>query len=605
MKKNNDTRSTGARSAVVLTIIWIIWVAIMYYLLLPALNVHSAGLWLFVIFICALPAAVLCLIRQFAMAVGVKKHMESGKSVGISFGIMGGLLIMFFLLLFFGSSMFHASSYASILQPTEYSFSEDLNQATEVSKIALMDTDSAILLGNREIGSLSDVVSQYNVSEDYSQIDLAGSPVKVSALDYAGFFKYLGNKKNGVPGYVQVDPVGQNAEYVKLKDGMKYVPSAYFAKDLKRHLRFLYPTKIFDNLHFELDEEGNPYYVASVKEYTVGVFGGETVQGAIACNPIDGSCQYYAASDIPRWIDNVFDGDLLVEQYNWYGKLSNGFWNSVFGKKGCKRCTETIQNDSDSDDSDDSDDDDTTYMPNYGYVSKDGDIWIYTGVTSVNDDASNIGFILVNERTSEAHYFTIAGADENSAMSAAEGEVQEKGYQASFPSLINVDNQPTYIMVLKDASGIVKLYAMVNVESYNKVTTASSLDECFAKYRKLIGSATGDDVSEQADDGTTDSNEDENVQTVSQSFTVNGIQYVDIDGNTYVYLTGNDQNLYKMKFAEDESLIYVKAGDQIDAECVQGDGKAYTMKSFSVKAIDNSAEKVENTTEAVKSTQTK
>lgn len=602
MKKNNGIQTTGIKSKVVLTIIWIIWVAIMYYLLLPALNIHSAGLWLFVIFICALPATILCMIHSFIMAFD-KKHMSTGKGVGIGFGITSVLLLLFFVLIFFGSSMFHASSYASIMQPKEHEFTKDINQATEVSKIALMDTDSAILFGNREIGSLSDVVSQYNVSENYTQIDLAGNPVKVSALDYAGIFKYFGNKKNGVPGYVQVDPVGQDAKYVKLKKGMKYVPSAYFSEDLKRHLRFMYPTKIFDNIHFELDEDGNPYYIASVMEYKIGLFGGETVQGAIACNPVDGSCTYYSVADIPRWIDDVFDGDVLTTQFNWYGKLSNGFWNSIFGKKGCKRCTETVQKSTKSGDSDKKDEE--TTMSDYGYVAKDGDIWIYTGVTSVNDDASNIGFILVNERTSEAHYFPIAGADESSAMAAAQGEVQEKGYRASFPSLINVDNQPTYIMVLKDASGIVKLYAMVNVESYNKVTTSSSLDECFAKYRKLIGSKSDDtstDQGDKTDKGSKDSDTDKDAPTVDKSFTVDRIQYVDVDGNTYVYLTGTDKNLYKMKFADDESLIYVKSGDQIDAKCIQGDGKAFTMKKITVKAVDNSNQKLENTTEVIKGT---
>lgn len=586
-KKNRDYKS-GKKGAIVLTVIYILYVALMYYLLLPALNIHSAGLWMFLLGICLLPAAVLSLLYRYVSAYKQKREVAHGRGTGILFGAFGGLLMLFFLLLFFGSSMFHASSYASIMQPEEYDFMTDINQSNAVSKIALMDTDSAILLGNREIGSLSDVVSQYNVSENYTQIDLAGSPVKVSALNYAGFFKYLGNRSSGIPGYVQVDPVGQDAQYVELDEGMRYVPSAYFAKDLKRHLRSSYPTMIFGNINFELDESGNPYYVASVFDYTIGIFGGETVKGAIVCNPVTGACEYYDVDKIPTWVDDVFDGDLLVEQYNWYGQLSNGFWNSIFGKKGCKKCTETIQADSDS--QEDDDDDDESYMPDYGYVAKDGDIWIYTGVTSINDDASNIGFILVNQRTSEAHYYTVAGADESSAMAAAEGEVQEKGYHASFPSLVNVDDHPTYIMVLKDDSGIVKLYAMVNVESYNKVTTASDLEECFAKYRKLIGTDTGEDSDSSVTDDAADSSDtddtadaqEENETTESRSFTIESIQYVAIDGNTYVYLIGGDKSLYKMKFSEDESLIYLKAGDNVSAECVKTAENTFRMKSFAV-----------------------
>ena len=580
--------SSGWKSAVILAVIWVLWVAVMYYLLLPALNIHSVGMWMFVIFVMLFPAGGLGCVWMVIRAAqdGTKDYNRYGRPAGICMGGAGVLLLIFLLLLLIGAKMFHADGYASILPVEEYDFHEDMNQAPAVSNIALMDTDSAVLLGNREIGSLSDVVSQYNVSEDYSQIDLAGSPVKVSALDYAGFFKYMGNKDDGVPGYVRVDPVGQHAEYVALEQGMKYVPSAYFSKDLRRHIRSKYPTKIFDNIHFEVDEEGNPFYVASVYDYTIGVFGGETVKGAIVCDPVSGDCMYYEAADVPHWVDNVFDGDLLVEQYNWYGKLSGGFWNSVFGKKGCKKCTETVNGNSSDDE-----DEDETFAPDYGYVAKDGDIWIYTGVTSVNDDASNIGFIMVNERTAEAHYYVVAGADESSAMAAAEGEVQEKGYQASFPSLINVDDQPTYIMVLKDASGIVKLYAMVNVESYNMVTTAVSLDDCFAKYRTLLGMGeSGMDANEDETDEDGDKAEEnlkgdgaaqptEPVETSEMSFIVSAIHYIDVDGSTWVYLSGEDGNVYKQRFADNENLIFLAVGDNVTAQCAEVSPRIYQMYS--------------------------
>lgn len=567
----------GVKSGITIAVIWVVWVALMYYLLLPALNVHSAGMWMFLILVCLVPAALGMLLHQLIKNSGSASYNPVSKKTGVVFGTAACAMALFLLLLLFGAPMFHASAYASILKLEDYDFNEDINQATAVTNIALMDTDSAILLGNREIGGLSEVVSQYNVSDSYSQIDYSGSPVKVSALNYAGFFKYMGNKESGVPGYVKVDPVGQNAEYVAVDEGMKYVPSAYFGKDLKRHIRMQYPTKIFGNLHFEINEDGAPYYVASVYDYTIGVFGGETVQGAIVCDPISGECVYYAAAEVPQWVDNVFEGDLLVKQYDWYGKLSNGFMNSIFGKKGCKKCTETIEKNADDED----EDEDASYAADYGYVSKDGDIWIYTGVTSVNDDASNIGFILVNERTSEAHYYTIAGADESSAMSAAEGEVQEKGYQASFPSLINVDNQPTYIMVLKDASGIVKLYAMVNVESYNMVTTATDIDECFSKYRKLMGTEEASEDSGTSDETieNDDALEDENAEIIAMDFVIQSIQYVDIEGNTYVYLAGEDGNVYRQRFADNEKLIFLNPGDSVSADCIFEEDGVYRIKT--------------------------
>jgi hypothetical protein len=275
-----------------------------------------------------------------------------------------------------GAKVFHASSYASIIQVQDAVFEEDLAETLSTDSIALMDTQSAKMLGDREIGSLSTVVSQYNVSEDYTQIDYNGSPKKVSALDYAGFFKWKNNHEEGVPGYVIVDPVSMSASYQKNDSGMIYVPSAFFREDAARYIRRHFTTEIFGNPHFEIDEEGNPYYVAEVYEQTISLFGGETVKGAILLNPVDGEVQYYALDAVPNWVDVVYDGDLICTQYNWYGTLQNGFVNSIFGKKGCKRVTTYTSSDEESEDE--------APVSDYGYVAKDGDIWIYTGITSVN-----------------------------------------------------------------------------------------------------------------------------------------------------------------------------------------------------------------------------
>lgn len=440
-----------------------------------------------------------------------------------------------------GSTIFNATKYSTILSVTESNFSEDISESVGTDSIALMDTDSAKMLGDREIGSLSNVVSQFNVSENYTQIDFNGKPIKVSALDYAGFFKWINNKDTGIEGYVTVDPVSMSASFHKC-DGMKYVPSAYILENAYRHIWLSYPTAMFGNLHFEIDEDGNPYYIASVYDKTISLFGGKTVKGCIILDPITGDMEKYDVEDIPVWVDVVFDGNLLCEQYNWYGKLSNGFLNSVIGKKGCKQVTNYYSDE----------ENDSTPMVDYGYVSKDNDIWIYTGITSLNGDSSNIGFLLANERTGESHYYTIAGADEKSAMVAAEGEVQEKGYQASFPSLINVDNNPTYIMVLKDSGGLVKLYAAVNVEQYNLVTTAATQKECLAKYKALLGINESEDSSEA---------------NSTKEITISSIKLIDIDGNTYIYLISEEEEIYKAKASTHEDMLLLKSGDKVELSC--------------------------------------
>lgn len=520
-----------------------------FYVFCPAFNFHNIGLWIII----DIAVLLFIVIERLAQGykdfgwVSVKKKTGSkgrGKQIAkFNFNIKHYIvpIVITSLIVLVGiisSTLFNATSYAEILKVKDSDFTVDLAESVGTDSIALMDTASAQMLGDREIGALSDVVSQFNVSYDYTQIDFNGKPIKVSALEYAGFFKWINNSNNGIKGYVTVNPVTMSASFEK-SDGMKYVPSAYFSQNAYRYLWMKYPTLMLDNLHFEIDESGKPYYIASVIEKTIGLFGGTTVSGCVVLDPVSGETQRYNVSEIPKWIDVVFYGDLICEQYNWYGMYQNGFLNSIFSKKDCKQVTTYY--------SDDEEAYDETPVSDYGYVAKDGDIWIYTGVTSVNGDSSNIGFLLANERTGESRYYTIAGADEKSAMAAAEGEVQEKGYQASFPSLINIDGNPTYIMVLKDSGGLVKLYATVNVEQYNIVTTAATQEECIKKYKAALG---------------IDSSESKE-EIKEKEIIISSIKYIDVDGNTYIYLIDGESNIFKAKASANENMLLLNIGDKV------------------------------------------
>lgn len=533
-----------------------LFVGLWLFVFCPAIHLQNPGLWILA------AVALFLFIFLFRLMQGHRdfgriswnypkkkkgKNQEPATRFAVKYYLPPiGVLVLTGLLAAIGSPLFNATAYASIRTVTQSDFAADLAESVGTDSIALMDTASAQMLGDREIGSLSDVVSQYDVSWDYTQIDWGGKPIKVAALDYAGFFKWFNNSDVGVQGYVTVDPVSMSASFHAC-EGMKYVPSAYFFQDARRHLWMEYPTLMLDNLHFEIDENGKPYYVASVVEKSIFLFGGHTVSGCVVLDPVTGDTVRYDVEETPRWVDVVFDGNLICEQYNWYGSYQNGFWNSVFAKKDCKQVTTyTVSENADEDEEDDAP------ISDYGYVAKDGDIWIYTGITSVNGDSSNIGFLLANERTGESRYYVIAGADEKSAMAAAEGEVQEKRYQASFPSLINIEGHPTYIMVLKDSGGLVKLYATVNVEQYNLVTTAATQTECIAKYKALLGIAPS---------------EPSQPETVTHTVTLAAIKYITIEGNTYLYLIDTENNLYKAKAADHEEMLLLKEGDRVELVC--------------------------------------
>lgn len=429
------------------------------------------------------------------------------------------------------STVFNARAYANVITVTEADFATDMKETNEVTNIALMDGNSARYLGNKTLGSVSHMVSQYVVSDRYTQINYQYTPKKVANLEHADFFKWFANKDKGVPGYVMVDPVNNSAEYMELKTPLKYVDSAYFNHDLMRKLRFEYPTKIFDDfISFEVNDEGTPYYIITCLKPKVFPFGAMDVCEAIVFDPCTGESEIYAVEDVPAWVDAVYSGDLAEQKYNWYGTLSGGFINSMIGNKDCKQTTD-----------------------DYGYIVIGDDVWYFTGVTSVTSDESNIGFIISNARTGEYKYYPVVGAEEYGAMNAAEGVVQEKGYKASFPSLINVSGQATYIMVLKDASGYVRLYALVNVEHPSLVATAPKQEEAMKAYRALL-----------AENGIVDSGKVPDPSLPIVTITVADIKTYTVDGNTVLYFVDESGCYYKGMLRDIEDLIFFAIGDQIE-----------------------------------------
>lgn len=523
-----------AKKISISTILTIIITAISYYFVLPPLNFFSPLFWgfiggiLVVFFMCYLLTASVVNSKKY---LGTKTNpliASDDRLLTVVLAILGILLVVFLVGGLIGTPLFSSGKYASTLKVEESTFEKEISESSQITDIALMDSDSAAILGNRTMGSLTELVSQFEVSETYSQIDYNGSPAKVAPLEYAGFFKWLGNKDSGIPGYVYVDPVNNTSKYVELKESIEYSPSALFGKNLKRKLRFEYPTAIFDECYFEIDNDGTPFWICPVLKRNAGLFGATTVKACVTLNASTGDSSYYELDEIPEWVDIVFNGERLEEQYDWYGMYSDGFWNSVFGNKGCKVTTD-----------------------DFGYKVIDNDVYIYTGVTSVNGDESNIGFLLINSRTSECKYFPVAGAEEYSAMSAAEGEVQNLGYEASFPSLINVCGEPTYIMVLKDDGGLVKKYALVNVKQYNIVACADTQAEVLSKYKTLL--TEGDIISEIVPE----------IVTKSETITVEEINFISIDGNTFVYIQTKDNKYYKQNFKDNETLITVKSGDTL------------------------------------------
>ena len=435
----------------------LIFAGLYYYVTLPAVNIHAAGFWFFIMLIIVVVLALYILRKRLGL-----DEIKESKTVKVIGGILILVIAVYFIGSILSSPIVNAKKYQKLLTVQSGEFTKDIEELS-YDQIPLLDKNSATLLGNRKMGSMIDMASQFEVDNIYSQINYNDKPVRVSPLRYANAIKWLTNQKDGIPAYIMIDMATQTTELVKLEKGIKYSEAEYFNRNIHRHLRFKYPTYIFNELSFEIDEEGTPYWVCPVKKFNIGLFGGETVGRVVLCNAITGETVDYAIKDVPQWIDRAYSADLLVELYDYHGTLKHGFINSVLGQKDCLVTTE-----------------------GYNYLAINDDVWMYTGVTSVSGDQSNVGFVLINQRTMETKFYAIEGATEYSAMDSAEGQVQNLKYEATFPLLLNIGGEPTYFIALKDNAGLVKKYAMVNVQKYQVVGIGDTVTECEEQYQELL-----------------------------------------------------------------------------------------------------------------------
>ncbi len=511
---------------VIRTAIFALALAIAYYVVLPPINLQSVQFWLF-----ALVFAVIGLLFFVGLPILLKFGTDEikgtvAKRLKIMFLVPIAMVAVVVVGTLFSSPFFNASRYANMLQKKEGNFQQDLAELT-FDQIPTVDRDSATRLGNRKMGEVVELVSQFNVAEDFSQINYNNRPVRVSPLEYADFIKWFTNNKGGIPHYVLVDMIQGEAKLVELAEPIRYSPSEYFARDLYRTLRFNYPLDIFNSVTFEIDETGRPFWIASIEKKTIGLFGGPDISGVVILDAATGEHKKYPIGEVPVWVERVYGAEMILEQMNYNGKFQDGFWNSVFSQKGVLMTTK-----------------------GYNYLAKDEDIYLYTGITSVVADESNIGFILVNMRTKETLFYSIPSAEEYSAMESAQGAVQEKGYKSTFPLLLNINAHPTYFMSMKDEAGLVKMYAFVNAQSYQNVSVGNSVHEALERYKTTL--VTLPTAEEKPD------------TILEKKGVLTDIKPIVIEGTTYYYfLLENDDNVYSASVTLSPGLPFMSPGVEI------------------------------------------
>ena len=548
------------KAIVVLAVVILIIAAFCYWWFHPPINIHSVDLWMFLAIFVLFPSFLVFFIFHQIYERGMGKREKNEKKskrfkglmvVPVIIALVGVLGAVASLTLFPGN----AEKYSTILNTEDGDFATDIEQA-DYSTIPFIDRDSAVLLGNRTMGTMADYVSQFEISDLYSQINYQDAPVRVSPLNYADVFKWWSNHNTGIPAYVIVNMSTQDTQIVRLEDPIYYSDSDPFFNNVDRHVQLSHPFYIFGEKSFEIDDNGKPYWIYPVIDYTVGLFGGETVSRVVLCDASTGECQDLAIDEVPQWVDRAYPADLLIQQYNWSGALSGGWINSWLGQSGVKQTTPGSDG-----------------QLGYNYIAKDDDVWVYSGVTSATADNSIIGFVLINQRTAESKFYPVAGATEESAMSSAEGQVQNLKYEATFPLLINVDNQPTYFMALKDNAGLVKKYAMIDIQRYQNVAVGDTLEETEKSYKKLLranGVSTDDDSGKATKTGGT------------ATGTISLISPVVLDGNSHYYVMLNgDGTLYDCPVANVVDIVRFKEGDSVTLTVSGDNGDVATVSAVS------------------------
>lgn len=524
---------------------------LLFYSMLPAVNLKDKNFLVFLI-LCILIFLVvnfLSYMKDFLQTLGSgrgvqmvkdeetgqfvfrrnssqKSSVSLGRPLKYGFIAIGVIIILMTAASLMGLQFFNATRYRDLVAIENGDFSQDVAELN-MSQIPVVDKDTASRLGSRKLGEMTELVSQFEIQNDYTQINYKGSPYRVTPLRYADPVKWLFNHKEGLPAYLTVDMVTQETNLVWLENGMRYSPSEYFFRNIYRYIRFKYPTKIFETVSFEIDDSGTPYWIAPTITYRIGWWDGKDIDGAVLVNAVTGESQWYPKEEVPQWVDQLYYAELLIGQLDDNGRFQHGYINSVFGQRDVRR---------------------TTY--GYNYMAINDDVYLYTGMSSVTADESNIGFVLVNCRTKETKFYTVPGATETSAMASAQGQVQHLNYSATFPLLLNISNRPTYFLSLKDNAGLVKMYAFVDVEQYQIVGTGQTIDEAKRNYRKALNLEEVE-VQEPAD-------------STEISGTVASLANVVVSGNTCYYFTlEGDSQVYTAFVDVHEKLPFMQPGAEL------------------------------------------
>ena len=496
---------------------------------------------------------VLCTVAYGVLTLN-KKYITNGIVVGL----------LYFVALIVFSPIFMPSTHRNLIgNVEEIEFSSQIEHM-DLKQLPIIDKELAYKLADKKLGEIPSLGSQVTIG-DLSLQSVNGQLYYVGPLEHSSFFKWLTNRE-GTKGYIKVSATNQNdVQLVTELNGedihLKYIPSAYLFSDLDRHAYLNDMKAGHTDYTFELDDEGNPYWVITRYDNAIGI----TEQKAIGTEIINaqtGETNIYDIENTPKWVDRIQPSSYINNYLNKWGELVHGILN--FSDKDKLKPTQGMN-----------------------IIFNDDECYYYTGITSVGNDEGLVGFMLTNTRTGETKMYKTSGATEAASMKSAEGKVQQYGYTATFPYLINIQSEPTYFMTLKDSNGLVKQYSMVNVKNYNTVAVGDTLQSTLNRYLEAL---TNTNISLEG------SNSEESL--VGE---VERIGLVVKEGSSIydIKIKGED-SFFSVSTETSREVALTNVGDTISIKFIKvGDGQYIITNYFENLTLENHSEDTKTLEEGV------
>ncbi|WP_160678101.1 cell shape-determining protein [Clostridium sp. C8-1-8] len=463
------------------------------------------------------------------------------------------VIIPIIILVFLGyclisSGIFRAKDYKNLIGTIkEETFSKDISPI-DITQLPVVDKTYAEKLAEKKLGEAGAIGSQVTPGEPVKQI-VKDKLCWIVPLLHSGFFSWSSNRE-GTPGYIVVSATNaDDVTFVKELNGkpihLKYQPNAFLSDDLLRHT--YYQGNEFVGLtdySFEIDDNGAPYWVITRYKNTIG-FSGEKVLGTAIVNAQTGEVKNYDINNTPSWVDRIQPEDIVRKQLNLYGEYIKGFqW---FTKNNKLKTTEGGE-----------------------IIYDKGNCYYYNGLTSVGKDSATIGFTLTNTKTHQTTLYKTSGATEEASIKSAEGKVQNMGYKATSPILINIENVPTYFTTLKDKDGIVRMYGMISVQDYNIVGVGETTKQTLSDYTKAL---TGKGNLSSLNSSGKINHEQATVLRIGQEIT---------DKTTFYHIITKEKPDVIFVVSADASgeLALTQAGDKVELDYIDADGVVINATGF-------------------------